>query len=44
MTLEKEKIQVIEPLFKNKTWLWTIMAVIILLLGWFSIKMMNKKF
>lgn len=31
-----------EPLFKNKAWLWTIMALVIILLGWFSIKMMRK--
>lgn len=32
----------VEPLFKNKAWLWAIMITIILLLGWFSIKMMRK--
>jgi hypothetical protein len=31
------------PLFKNKIWLWLLMGIIILVLGWFSIKMMNKK-
>ena len=31
-----------EPLFKNKIWLWLLMGIIILVLGWFSIKMMNK--
>ncbi|WP_127846581.1 DUF3999 family protein [Psychroflexus aestuariivivens] len=31
------------PLFKNKIWLWGIMTLIILLLGWFSIKMIMKK-
>ncbi len=30
------------PLFRNKSWLWTIMTVIIVLLGWFSIKMIRK--
>lgn len=40
--IEKEEIPLTEPLFKNKTWLWTIMGLIILLLGWFSIKMMRK--
>jgi hypothetical protein len=31
------------PLFENKIWLWAIMLGIILLLGWFSLKMMNAK-
>ncbi|NVO12240.1 MAG: DUF3999 family protein [Bacteroidales bacterium] len=32
-----------EPLFQNKIWLWSIMALIIILLGWFSIRMIKKK-
>jgi hypothetical protein len=31
------------PLFKNKTWLWAVMAIIILLLAWFSVNMIRKK-
>jgi hypothetical protein len=31
------------PLFKNKIWLWLLMGTIILVLGWFSVKMMRKK-
>ncbi|MFO7673212.1 MAG: DUF3999 family protein, partial [Lutibacter sp.] len=31
------------PLFKNKMWLWGLMGIIILVLGWFSVKMMKKK-
>jgi len=31
------------PLFEDKKWLWGIMAVIIVLLGWFSFKMMKEK-
>lgn len=42
LTIEKEEVPVTDPLFKNKNWLWTIMTIIILLLGWFSIKMMRK--
>lgn len=42
LTIEKEEVQVTDPLFKNKIWLWTIMTVIILLLGWFSVKMIRK--
>lgn len=40
--IEKERAPNTAPLFKNKAWLWTIMAVIILLLGWFSLKMIRK--
>lgn len=43
LTIEKEEVPLTEPLFKNKTWLWTIITVIILLLAWFSVKMMKKK-
>ncbi|MBE0638274.1 MAG: DUF3999 family protein [Bacteroidales bacterium] len=39
---EKEEIPLADPLFKNKTWLWAIMTIIILLLGWFSVKMIRK--
>ncbi|HMI05036.1 MAG TPA: DUF3999 family protein [Pedobacter sp.] len=30
------------PLFENKAWLWGLMAVIIVLLGWFSFKMLKN--
>ncbi|GHT78020.1 hypothetical protein FACS189464_0730 [Bacteroidia bacterium] len=33
----------VSPLFVNKFWLWGVMAVIILLLGWFSLKMLREK-
>lgn len=42
LTIKKEEVPVTDPLFKNKTWLWAIMTVIILLLGWFSVKMIRK--
>jgi hypothetical protein len=42
LTIEKEIMPKTEPLFKNMTWLWIIMGLIILVLGWFSIKMMRK--
>jgi len=42
LTIEKEEIEMTTPLFKNRTWLWTIMTVIIVLLGWFSVKMISK--
>jgi len=40
--IEKEGDRTIGPLFENKAWLWAAMTVIILLLGWFSVKMMRS--
>lgn len=40
--IDKKEVLEKEPLFKNKNWLWLLMGIIILVLGWFSIKMMNK--
>ncbi|MDD4970937.1 MAG: DUF3999 family protein [Paludibacter sp.] len=37
------KSGVTEPLFSNKVWLWGIMSLIILMLGWSTLKMMKKK-
>ena len=31
------------PLFENKIWLWFIMTSIIIILGWFSFKMLREK-
>jgi hypothetical protein len=31
------------PLFENKIWLWLIMTLTIIILGWFSFKMMQEK-
>ncbi|MDP2364384.1 MAG: DUF3999 domain-containing protein, partial [Ignavibacteria bacterium] len=31
------------PLFENKLWLWLIMIVMILIIGWFSLSMIRKK-
>ena len=42
-TIPKQETRVTEPLFRNKQWLWIIMAIIILLLGWFSVKMIQGK-
>lgn len=41
--IDKDEPKKTDPLFKSKTWLWAIMALIILLLGWFSLKMIQKK-
>ncbi|MEW7278990.1 DUF3999 family protein [Aquimarina sp. 2201CG1-2-11] len=43
LIIEKKKASVVAPIFENKTWLWVIMTVIIVLLGWLSIKMIQKK-
>ncbi len=40
--IEKADQQTLVPLFQNKAWLWAAMTVIILLLGWFSVKMMKS--
>jgi hypothetical protein len=32
-----------KPLFENKAWLWAIISIIIVLLGWFSIRMIKAK-
>jgi hypothetical protein len=42
LIIEKELVSEKAPLFKNKTWLWGIISLTILVLGWFSIKMMRK--
>jgi len=41
--IEKAPLIQKEPLFKNKLWLWGIMAIIIITLGWFTIKMMRNE-
>lgn len=40
--IEKIATPVVEPLFQNSRWLWVVMTVVILLLGWFSLKMIRK--
>lgn len=42
MEIERTKALSSTPLFENKAWLWVIMGLIIVLLGWFSVKMMRK--
>ncbi|QLG44176.1 DUF3999 family protein [Costertonia aggregata] len=41
--IPKKEIVTNAPLFENKWWLWGIMIVIILLLGGFTLKMIQKK-
>lgn len=40
--IQKNISQPVEPLFKNPWWLWTIMGLIILLMGWFLLKMLRN--
>ena len=41
--IEKKAVEKVTPLFENKIILWTVMGVIIMLLGWFSLAMIKKK-
>ncbi len=41
--MSQNNIQKATPIFQNKLWLWIIMGVIMVTLGWFSIKMLQKK-
>lgn len=39
--IERDQPMKDEPLFKNKWWLWVVMSIIVLILGWFSLKMIK---
>ena len=41
--IPKKVVAIQAPLFENKLWLWLLMGVIILVLGSFTLKMMQKK-
>ena len=41
--IPKPEIETINPIFENKWWLWVIIGVVILLLGYFTIGMMKKE-
>ena len=42
LTIEKDAVSTTDPLFKNKIWLWIVITIIILLLGWFSVELIKK--
>lgn len=42
-SIEKAKVKSTEVLFKNQIWLWVIISVLVLLLGWFSLGMIRRK-
>lgn len=41
--IPKPDVKEVSPLFENKWWLWGIMGVLMLVLGGFTLKMMQKK-
>lgn len=41
--IPREKSEISTPLFINKIWLWAIMGIIMLTLGWFTVKMIQNK-
>ena len=41
--ISKAELLLVGPLFQNQAWLWVIMVIIILVLGWFSIRMLKTK-
>jgi hypothetical protein len=42
LRLEKEEASETVPLFINKTWLWAIISLTVLVMGGFTLKMMRK--
>lgn len=42
--IEQKEPIIKEPLFKNKNLLWGLILLIIVSLGWFSLKMMKKNY
>lgn len=41
--ISKKAIIVVAPLFENELWLWLVMGAVIIVIGGFTIKMMQKK-
>ena len=41
--IPKKTVRSVSPLFENKLWLWGIMGVVILVLGWFTFQMMKTR-
>ncbi len=42
MPIKKQQPIIKSPLFENKLWLWITMGIIILVLGWFTLKMIKQ--
>ena len=43
IAISKKQTKNSNSLFENEIWLWVIMAIIALVLGWFSLRMINNK-
>jgi hypothetical protein len=43
LKIKKEQSPGKSPLFKNPAWLWVLMVLIIVLLGWFTLKMLKNR-
>nr|MUH38449.1 DUF3999 family protein [Zobellia laminariae] len=41
--ISKPKKTLKKPLFESKVWLWLVMGAVIVVLGWFTLRMMAKK-
>lgn len=41
--IPKKSISEASPLFENRLWLWAVMGVVILVLGWFTLGMIRRK-
>jgi hypothetical protein len=41
--IDKEKPLAVKPLFQDPKWLWAVLVFSILVMGWFTVKMMGKK-
>jgi len=41
--IPKKSAQTVSPLFENKLWLWGVMGLVILVLGWFTFRMMGQQ-
>ena len=42
-TIEKPVKEIVQPMFENPAWLWAVLGFIVLLLGWFALRMMKAK-
>ena len=41
--IDRTEATIVNPLFSNKNWLWATMAILIFILGWFSLSMIRNK-
>ncbi len=43
IAIDKRDVHEVQPIFENKIWLWAVMALVIGLLGWFTLRMMREE-